>query len=369
MNIDPQSVIHHLSTKVGPRPAGSDSEAAAADYLLSVLRQQGYEPHIQEFHYRGWLPGCQARLTVAGGVKEMVGYALPYTFPTPPEGLVGRVVDAGMATIIRDRIACRRLHLVAETGDVCGRVLVEPYSDLRPIPNPRATDSLPTIVLPGAHLSVLEDILAGGREMRLFSSGREFLARGRNIHLGAAEGTPSVLLVSHYDSVFNSPGANDNAGGVAVAMAVFERAAAAGLPVQLLLTAAEELMFRGAEAYLAELENEGRMAEIGACLCIDMVGVGSEMKLRTPTDNLWGELGADLFGENFLHREMASSDHWAFHLAGIASAQLTRQSDPEYHSSADKSDRIEQSVVNESIEACWRLVVEATARLAGACGR
>ena len=99
-------------------------------------------------------------------------------------------------------------------------------------------------------------------------------------------------------------------------------------------------MFRGAEAYLAQLQDNGRIDEIEACLCLDMLGVGDMLKLRAPKHGLWYQAGLDFRDEPFLHRELPSSDHWVFHQIGLPSAQLTRQPDPNYHSPRDTSDRI-----------------------------
>jgi Zn-dependent M28 family amino/carboxypeptidase len=121
---------------------------------------------------------------------------------------------------------------------------------------------------------------------------------------------------------------------------VMEHARRAGYHVRLLLSAAEELMFRGAEAYLAQLQDCGHLHEIEACLCLDMLGVGDTLKLRAPKDGLWHQAGLGFRGEAFLHRELPSSDHWVFHQIGLPSAQLTRQPDPNYHSPRDTSDRI-----------------------------
>jgi aminopeptidase YwaD len=351
MSIDPASVVHALSDGIGSRVAGSQREAAAAAYLLELLQREGWACETCDFEYRGWRAETSATLHLRARElpTALTGLALAYTLPTLPGGAEGRLVEAGTATIIPDRIVCERFYVQAVDGDRIGRVLVVPYEDLRPIPNPRATDSLPTIVVSGGNSSALRTAVLQGVPVRLDCLAGEFLARGRNIVTGttAPDREPKLLLVAHYDSVRGSPGANDNASGVAVALVVMEHARRAGHRVRLLLSAAEELMFRGAEAYLAQLQDDGRVEEIEACLCLDMLGVGDTLKLRAPKDGLWYQAGLDFRGELFLHRELPSSDHWVFHQIGLPSAQLTRLSDPNYHSPRDTSGRILPGILVE----------------------
>jgi aminopeptidase YwaD len=359
MRIDTIDVIRRLADGIGIRVAGSSREAAAADYLAGLLKENGWAFQRQAFEYRGWLAGIRGTLAFDGAADGGVeGLVLPYTLPTPVEGLEGWLVYGGRATIIPERIVCERFYLQSTDGKRVGRILVVPYDDLRPVPNPRAADSLPTVVLGSSAISPLRQAIDAQRPARLICPPGEFLARGQNI-LGQPDESDEqgyLLLVAHYDSVFGSPGANDNASGVAVALAVMQYARNVGYRVRLLLTAAEELMFRGAEAYLAYLRDEDRVSEIDACLCLDMLGVGDTLKLRAPKGGIWAIAGHELRGESFLNRELPSSDHWVFHEAGLPSAQLTRQVDPHYHSPYDTSSRISREALGESVEVACKLL-------------
>jgi aminopeptidase YwaD len=352
MSIDVVGVVRGLSDDIGSRVAGSKSEAAAATYLLDLLERERWECEVTDFEYRGWRADTNATLQLLSSEPQtaVMGFALPYTLPTSPRGVEGTLVDGRRATIIPDRIICDRFYIQAANGHRIGRVLVEPYSDLRPIPNPRATDSLPTIVVSNGQVSVLREAATKAMSVRLLCPEGEFLAYGRNMVINASgrRDSPGLLLVAHYDSVAGSPGANDNASGVAVALAVMEHARRVGYTMRLLLSAAEELMFRGAEAYLAQLQDDGRTDEIQACLCLDMLGVGDTLKLRAPRGGLWYRAGLDFRGESFLDRERPSSDHWIFHQIGLPSAQLTRQFDPNYHSPRDTSCRILPETLSEA---------------------
>jgi aminopeptidase YwaD len=365
MSIDTSAVVRELSDCIGVRPAGSINEAAAANYLNDLLTREGWSCERQTFEYRGWTAGLAGSITATGDAKwKLDGLVFPYTFPTPATGISGRIVEGGVASIIPDRVICERFYLLDEAGGRIGRILVAPFDDLRPVPNPRPTDSLQTLVLGRSTLALLSDSVKKGAHVELRCPSGEVLAGGTNIITETrGDGGPGLLIVAHYDSVSGSPGANDNASGVAVALSQLEHAQRNGYPVRLLLAAAEELMFLGAQAYLAQLQDENRQAEVVACLCLDMLGVGDTLKLRAPKGGLWHEAGLQIHGEAFLHREMPSSDHWVFHEVGIPSAQLTRQVDPEYHSSRDISSRIRSATLSESVSVASRLIDEVAPRL------
>jgi Peptidase family M28 len=79
---------------------------------------------------------------------------------------------------------------------------------------------------------------------------------------GTQRDLPAVLVMSHYDSVHNSPGAADDAAGVAAALEI-ARALKAGGPAQrdviFLFTDAEEPGLLGAEAFFARDPMAGRV--------------------------------------------------------------------------------------------------------------
>ncbi len=72
---------------------------------------------------------------------------------------------------------------------------------------------------------------------------------------GRDRGAPALVLMAHYDSVPRSPGAGDDAAGVAAALEIARALKARGQPerdVVLLLTDGEELGLLGARAFFAE---------------------------------------------------------------------------------------------------------------------
>ena len=87
--------VRELTTRFGPRPAGSPNEQAAAAWAADKLRALGFENvSIQPFPVTGWSRGYdRAELTTAQGiVQPMVAVSLGEAPGTGPNGVEGEVV-------------------------------------------------------------------------------------------------------------------------------------------------------------------------------------------------------------------------------------------------------------------------------------
>lgn len=159
---------------------------------------------------------------------------------------------------------------------------------------------------------------------------------------------PHLLIGAHLDTVPQAPGAEDNASGVGVLLAV--AGAIAGrrtrLPVVLVAFGAEEPRgdtdadhHYGSRAYVASLGAAERRAVRGM-LSLDRVGVGSVVpvgKARSGLDPAHrAVLAAARRAKVPVHRDVnRSSDHWQFVLAGMPGIRLGRTPYAAYHSADD----------------------------------
>ena len=176
---------------------------------------------------------------------------------------------------------------------------------------------------------------------------------GRSVNVVATRpGTdltkPYLLVGAHLDTVPQAPGAEDNASGVGVLLAV---AAAAGegttrLPLVLVAFGAEEPRgptdddhHYGSRAWVTALP-AGQRRALRGMLSLDRVGVGS----RVPVCSATG--GADAAQAQALRAGRRagvptvacvnrSSDHWSFVRAGLPGVRLGGTPYAGYHSAAD----------------------------------
>jgi Zn-dependent M28 family amino/carboxypeptidase len=160
-----------------------------------------------------------------------------------------------------------------------------------------------------------------------------FEGAGENFAVDVGDGDRTVVLVAHHDAVPGSPGANDNAAAVGVLLHLAARLAArppGRIRVRLLFTAAEELGYLGARAWVREMS----LAGVVGVLSLELCGVGDSLAVwdaEAETPFLRRVTAA--FERAGLRRDegyhvvgrvpVFGSDHRAFAQAGVPAYGLT----------------------------------------------
>jgi Zn-dependent M28 family amino/carboxypeptidase len=158
-----------------------------------------------------------------------------------------------------------------------------------------------------------------------------------------------VVLGAHLDTVAVSPGAEDNAGGVAVLLELARLAADSSprLPVVFIAFGAEEprgtgddMHHFGSQHHVRQLPPATRRAT-AAMVSLDRVGVGRSVPVCT------GPLSPSRVQRALLDAasridvpayscENTASDHWSFEKAGVTVARIGSTSYTAYHSATDR---------------------------------
>jgi len=177
----------------------------------------------------------------------------------------------------------------------------------------------------------------------------------------------ALLIMAHYDSVPDSPGAVDNAAAVGVVLELARVLALAPppQPVMLVLTASEEIGLVGAEALAARHADEVRFA-----IALDLVGGSGPLSLNGASrligrsELTWLAGAADRAGvvvrAPLPHRvisrwwpEIERSDHGPFTRRGIPAVHFYHRGqdgewiDLAYHSARDTAARIDRRSLDE----------------------
>ena len=85
--------VSELTTRFGPRPAGSNNERQAADWAAARLKALGFaNVHVETFPITAWVRGVESAQIVAPVLQPLVVAALGESPPTPAGGLEGEVV-------------------------------------------------------------------------------------------------------------------------------------------------------------------------------------------------------------------------------------------------------------------------------------
>jgi acetylornithine deacetylase/succinyl-diaminopimelate desuccinylase-like protein len=85
--------VSELTTRFGPRPAGSVNEQQAAEWAAARMRALGFENvHIESFPITAWVRGSESGQIIAPSAQPLTLAALGESPPTPAAGLEGDVV-------------------------------------------------------------------------------------------------------------------------------------------------------------------------------------------------------------------------------------------------------------------------------------
>lgn len=160
-----------------------------------------------------------------------------------------------------------------------------------------------------------------------------------------------VVVGAHFDTVDGSPGANDNASGVAVVLALgryLQDTPCRTAPVSLVMFDQEELGLFGSRSYARSLV----AADIRAVHTIDQVSWDSdgdrvyELELPTPALETEWRAAATALGVTLSRTTTSGTDHASFRDEGIAAVGLTEEyvggdTSPHNHAPTDDASTVD----------------------------
>lgn len=356
----------HVSTLagLGPRVAGTAAERRAVEYVAGHLRALGYHVRVVDFPF----PYFEVRQVVLEITQprrmQIPVRALIFSPPTdgPLEAsvvVVGRGMEEEFQQVdVRGRVALVErggisfLQKAENAAHAGARAVViynhEPGLVVGTLTRPSAIPAVTISREDGLRLKALAEQQTVVVSLVVDTA---LHTRGSWNVLGQLPGRSGarVMLGAHVDSVEGSPGANDNASGVATALEAARLLARRppGWSVEVAGFGAEEGGLFGSAA-LAQ-----RVAGLTAMLNLDMVGVGPRLLVgRTGSDPRVVEavqLAARGLGIRVEARRMGSSDHVSFEGAGVPAAMLHRPGDPHYHSPHDTADKVRPELLEQVV--------------------
>ncbi len=363
---EPQRALEHvrfLSITIGPRPAGSPAEEQAARYLAQALGSYGYRVEQQSFPIRPTLTR-EVELRMRSPIARTID-ALAIVFSPPGQveaelvyGGLGRPEEFPHHTPGRIALVQRGGITFAEkVGNAfrAGAVGVIVYND-RPGPflgvMPQGA-ALPAVAISQQDGQSLLQMLFQGPVRVLLRVAEPAVKSSYNVVARPHEGSCRVLLVAHYDSIPISPGANDNASGVATVLELARVLADDPLRggICFALFGAEEEGLLGSREFISRLSSEERSQLLGV-VNLDMVGVGNQW-LLVGTKELAQEAAkeAQALGVPYHIGNLpvgTSSDQASFLEARIPALLIHRQEDPRYHTAEDTAQYVEAAALAEA---------------------
>jgi aminopeptidase YwaD len=332
---------------MGPRITGTPVMEKASAYLINQYRKAGYVTKVQTFSYPKF-EDLGSNLTVSG--TTIKGRALNGTIsgqfnaPLVVVPNVGRSIDFAkvnvknaIAIVRRGEIRFSEKAKNAAAAGAVGLVIVnnEPGNFYGTLDE---KTKIPVLSLSGERGNSLIEIPQKALvNANLNVNVQQRVVTGRNI-IAHLEGVtqPKIILGGHYDSVTGSPGANDNASGTAVVLAIARNLSDTQIGRQVWFIAfdGEEDGLHGSRAFVKAVQSEF-LSGLKAMLNFDMVGVNNQLgiggskSLTALVDNANPEL--KIFGS------YGGSDHVPFADKGVPVLFFYRGQEPNYHTPNDKT--------------------------------
>lgn len=338
---------------LGPRFMGRPSAAAATEFLLAGLSEAGYEAVRHTFTYEGWRLLGEPRLFLTAPVEERLD-AYPFLLSGSTAGATGGEVRGSLTYLGKYNVwgmyDWDKFAIVDPAGHTLGYVSGRTGGPAIPQVLSPGSSRLPHFIVGESDLARLRRWRQEGVEVRVAAeSHTEYVpqAEGANaLGLSPARG-PRVVVTAHFDTMYNTPGAYDNAAGTAVLLEVARRLAGSppACPVDFVGCSAEEWNLAGSRAYVRDLAAQGRLAEVKAVVNLDGVGRGDELEVWSgpePFEVLLRSLLDPLTqgSPKLLYKfpPPPGSDHAPFYAAGIPVCMLTFNDQPILHRPEDQRD-------------------------------
>jgi hypothetical protein len=209
------NLIDALAGEIGPRLAGSDASARAADAVEQAFRDLGLDPRVQEFPFLAYDP--DEPVLEINGARWAAGPVM-YSQAANVRGTVRRIGTH----IVLPGLFEPAAFAIEDNGELA-RLYGNPIVGGGATPFP--TGYGPTLTGPAAYISATDARrLPDGARVQLRVGGRFLPTRERNVLAelpGDSEET--VIVCAHYDSAWRARGAVDNASGVEAVRRIVER--------------------------------------------------------------------------------------------------------------------------------------------------
>jgi aminopeptidase YwaD len=381
----PQSALTFvtaLAKEIGPRPAGSEGDRRAINYVADQFRRMGYGVERQPFPFRYFEEAQPPQLTVAGPAPQRLSpVTMLYSTSTPeagfeaevvtaglgrPEDFTGRSVEGKIALIERGEIFFSAKVANAAAAGASAVVLYNNQPGPPTVGTLLNASRIPAVIVSQEEgRGLLRRLESGAVRLRLVVRTVVETRTSYNvigIKRGVRQSGEIVVVGGHRDSVPVSPGANDNGSGTAAVIEAARLLAPlrTNRTIHFVAFGAEELGLVGSAHYA-----QNPVGTIVGMVNMDMVGRGPLKVGNTNDDNRLVNVGVQvarslgLQMETFKLRGAAGSDHFSFERIGVPTAFLHTGDDPAIHTPGDTLDRLDPALIAQAARLAAGIALEA----------
>lgn len=293
---DVQRAMEHLTTlanTIGPRVAGSQGEARAADYIAGQFRSDGYDVELMTFSFRGnrFRPGAVTigptvyeAVALDGSADGTVTGETVFVGLADAAGIAGRPLSGKIAVADRGTLTfAEKYDNVKGFGAAALIVLNNQQGQVNG--QSRQAGTIPVVAIAGEDAAAVRDAARGGLRMTVEAKASDTTQAVNVIARSKAGANCGMVVGGHFDSVAATGAANDNASGVANVLEVARAVAVTSGPPEGLCFAAwsgEESGLFGSAAFVQREQTASRLP--GLYVNLDVTGIGSGVEIIGETD-------------------------------------------------------------------------------------
>lgn len=335
-------ILKHL-VELGPRWSGRPAVLQAADYMAATFADAGFAVERQTYPFTGWETDRLPRLEVLEPETGIADAALmEYSGSTPEGGVTGRLRRAGEGHMVPGLLDWPRYAIVDDAGDVLAYLIGHVglggwQAPAIPLHSPEPFIPWPMAIVSQDDHERFAAWLDEGRPVRVrFDTAGHLVSPlfGHNVIAtlpGRTERT--VVFSAHLDTAWGTPGACNNAGGLQAMFDLACRLREVGphnVTYRFLACDGGEWHYLGANHFLQNEQEEGRLGQIVAGINIDTITTGdqlfflaSTLDMRRRAEAVVEQLDLDCeFREIIYLGALRGSDHYAFIQAGIPASEI-----------------------------------------------
>lgn len=274
-----RKLLKKLCTDIGPRPSGSKAYAKGAEIIMKEMKLSLPQVGYDMFEFEKWELVNTPEFIVGGQNIEVVprygGEG------TPREGITGMLRKTNSGFSIVDEVSGQeKVHL---TVNQYGKAITGYQTRTNPA-------ALPTFGIGKQDIPLLERSIQN-KASAWIKTGVRFIPNSKGLNIiGKLPGKrkEEILFVAHSDTVYNTPGANDNTASVIVMLMLAHAAAARGCDHTLTFVAAdcEEYGFIGARHYAEKRIADDTMKNIRYVVNFDSLTYGPNLWISSRQDDI-----------------------------------------------------------------------------------
>lgn len=259
---------------------GTEGSTRSLRYIVSFLEGQNVDSSMSITKIPNWILISNPTVKCLSNHKiDFKAIPAMFSYPSPKEGVEGYLKAAGTIKML-DSFDWEQFAITSREDELLGYLISTSYgAHMEPLPF--SSSQLPVVIIDSKSLEALKNVLSLNKNITVHVVNPttivgEVAVNSIISHCPLKQ--PAPMICAHYDTVYNSVGAHDNASGVAVVMHLItnsdlkERCRFAFFD-------GEESNKAGSTNYVNEERCNGNLKNVSFVLEIDSVGLGEEIVL------------------------------------------------------------------------------------------